>query len=389
MYDFKVVAHTGDLNVYFVTGERSGYSVDNLAPIEPSGLSASVPTGSEVHLTWNPPSDPDVGQYVIYRSVTEDFPADQAFEIGVSLNLGYVDQSPIAGGANYYRIRAVDVHGNAGPATSAIKVNSEVTRTFVGRANWNLVSVPLTVQNYSKNILFPGSISRAFSYQGTYTPEETLKNTSGYWLKFGGDLPIDISGLLRRVDTIVVNAGWNLIGSISEPIAAGNVISIPPGAVTSRLFEYSGMYKSSDSIRPGTGYWMKTNQPCKLILSADPHLEASAKLRMVMSDDMPPDPPHETADLALDRPRDFALEQSYPNPFNPATTIEYSLPAETHVRLTVYNLLGQEVAVLVDEVQESGYKAVRFNGDQLSSGIYIYRINAGGYTETKRMHLIK
>ncbi len=88
-------------------------------------------------------------------------------------------------------------------------------------------------------------------------------------------------------------------------------------------------------------------------------------------------------------PVSFALEQNYPNPFNPATTIRYSVPQRTTVRLKVFNTIGQQVASLVDEVQDAGAHEVRFNGLTLASGVYFYRLNAGSQTGTKRLLLLK
>lgn len=88
-------------------------------------------------------------------------------------------------------------------------------------------------------------------------------------------------------------------------------------------------------------------------------------------------------------PQAFALEQNYPNPFNPSTTIRYSVPGRMHVRLSVYNTLGQQVALLVDEVQEDGIHEVRFDADNIASGAYIYRIQVGTYSQTRRFLLIR
>jgi hypothetical protein len=88
-------------------------------------------------------------------------------------------------------------------------------------------------------------------------------------------------------------------------------------------------------------------------------------------------------------PAVFALNQNYPNPFNPATNLKYDLPVQSKVVLKVYNLLGQELATLVDEIQEPGYKSVNFNGDNLPSGIYFYKLSAGNYSSIKKMLLMK
>ena len=81
-------------------------------------------------------------------------------------------------------------------------------------------------------------------------------------------------------------------------------------------------------------------------------------------------------------PSKFALRQNYPNPFNPSTRIIYAVPRESQVALKVYDLIGQEVAVLVDEVKEAGTYEVTFNALNLSSGVYIYKMKAEGFIST-------
>ncbi len=88
-------------------------------------------------------------------------------------------------------------------------------------------------------------------------------------------------------------------------------------------------------------------------------------------------------------PKDFALFQNYPNPFNPSTEIRFSVPKTAHVRLSIYNLIGQHVETLVDEEKPAGNYAVRFNASRLSSGVYLYRFDAGSFSETRSMVFVK
>jgi hypothetical protein len=88
-------------------------------------------------------------------------------------------------------------------------------------------------------------------------------------------------------------------------------------------------------------------------------------------------------------PTQYRLGQNYPNPFNPATTIEYDLPSASRVELRLYDILGREVTTLVNEVQAAGYHSVRFDASGLASGVYLYRLRAGEFTQTKRMMLLR
>ena len=91
----------------------------------------------------------------------------------------------------------------------------------------------------------------------------------------------------------------------------------------------------------------------------------------------------------LEIPERYTLCQNYPNPFNPATTINYTVPKNSHVKLTVYNMLGQVVSVLVDGFQAQGSYNVKWDAHHLPSGLYFYRLETEGFTATKKMLLQK
>jgi hypothetical protein len=91
---------------------------------------------------------------------------------------------------------------------------------------------------------------------------------------------------------------------------------------------------------------------------------------------------------ATERP-DFILNQNYPNPFNSFTTISFLLPQSKFVELEIFDILGRKITVLVNGIKSAGKHKVEFNGNNLSSGIYFYRLKAGNFIETKKLILIK
>ena len=93
--------------------------------------------------------------------------------------------------------------------------------------------------------------------------------------------------------------------------------------------------------------------------------------------------------LEFTPPNTFALEQNYPNPFNPITTIQYQLAEDSDVLIQVYNIQGRKVKTLVDKSQPAGYYDYRFNAAGLASGLYFYRIQAGKFTKSRKMMVLK
>jgi hypothetical protein len=94
-------------------------------------------------------------------------------------------------------------------------------------------------------------------------------------------------------------------------------------------------------------------------------------------------------ELKLGVPKSIELAQNYPNPFNPSTTIRFGLPARSYVRLEVHNTLGQQVATLQDGEIDAGYHEMVFDGIGLPSGVYFYRMQAGSFSNSKKLLLIR
>lgn len=131
-------------------------------------------------------------------------------------------------------------------------------------SGWNMVSVPLTVANYSKSVLFPTATSSAFAYEGSYATKTTLENAIGYWLKFPSSQFVPMSGGTRTTDSVTVNAGWNMIGSLTSSFSTGLVTTSPGVVVSSPYYGYNAGYQTAASIMPGKAYWIKVNASGKL-----------------------------------------------------------------------------------------------------------------------------
>ena len=97
----------------------------------------------------------------------------------------------------------------------------------------------------------------------------------------------------------------------------------------------------------------------------------------------------EIVNVSVSGPTQFSLGQNYPNPFNPSTKIEYSIPVNGNVRLTIFNSLGKEMEKLVNNYQQAGNHEVRFDASNMSSGVYYYKIESQNFSDVKKMILIR
>ncbi len=265
-------------------------------------------------------------------------------------------------------------------------------------AGWNMISIaslPNGNRTVLKDTLFPSSISSAFTYETGYVVEDTLRLGTGYWLKFDSAQNLLLPDVPVYSESIVVVKGWNMIGSISIPISVSHIGSNPPNIGTSQFFGLSGSagYEIADTIEPGKGYWVRVNQPATLILPTEiPSGKAvpSGRLRIIPTSERPPSPPVSgMGDHHPIVPQSFALEQNYPNPFNPTTFFKFQLPVETHAEMKIYDVLGQEVATLVDEMKKPGKYTVRWEPQNVSSGVYYCVLSTSAGRLTRRLLLIK
>jgi len=160
------------------------------------------------------------------------------------------------------------VYTNEDDGTCIVQNNAILRSASYELSNgWNLLSLPIEPQSPSPTFVFP--TARAFySYEaGAYHPIDTLHSGFGFWVKLDSGETIDVFGAGIRSDTFHLAKGWNIIGSVDSAVAVGSIVIEPDTIFRSELYSYDSGYDIADSIRPGSGYWVKVSGDCRLILS--------------------------------------------------------------------------------------------------------------------------
>jgi hypothetical protein len=380
---------------------------------------------------------------------------------------------------------------------------------YTYNAGWRLVSIANEqlpkLTGYHAATLFPGYT--VFSYSGSYGLATDMFPGNGFWIKFPITTTARMFGRLLSNDTIPLSIGWNLVGAIGSPVAVSSLTVRPVGTHLSNFFGYTTSYVTADSLKPGQGYWVKSDSVGYIVLKStammpkmsDPnpnpfntltitdrdgnsqvlYFATDAEGKIDLRDyEMPPPSPVEgfrvsyasgriletypsitkagtafpimvnakngplsvswnivngdkkrftivdgengkylkattlyasgiignikagvsriilQVDGGVAVPKEFSLSQNYPNPFNPSTKVVVGLPQTAPLEVAVYNILGQKVATLVNEVREAGYHTITWNGTtdaglQVGTGVYFFRMNAGTYTAIRKVMMMK
>jgi hypothetical protein len=260
----------------------------------------------------------------------------------VATYLSVLGQSPVFSISKYvsYTFLAKDFASVSVRAADPLQPNTGTIQTARKFASWNDQMVALPIQLVS----------------------------------FGASLAPAGGGVNLRWSTLseVNNYGFEIQRGLS---AAGDFATVPGGFIPGHgTTTVPQNYAFDDKGAPaGTSYYRLK----QIDLDGAVHFSDPAKV------DVSPAGPGQNL------PAVFSLSQNFPNPFNPETVIRYSIPSRARVTLTVYNVIGEAVAVLVDGEQESGFHDVRFDGSSLASGVYFYRLQSAGFEQTRKLSLLK
>ena len=394
---------------------------DTIGPNAPANARTSVDLSNGLYqLTWDPPTPAKDGEtarrYLVYRFTT---PMYQTADLDVASNLlTLTGQTMIAppsriDGENQkysYAVSAFDRNNNESALTNVVTVNAPITTALLaspanGEKNFirgtalswyrNPTNLNYLVQVSASNDFAPASIVSVVSTTDTAVSISALAPQSTYyWRVLGGNQ--GGTGAYSNVRSF--RTGWPLPVTLVSPSSGLRNVSRRPtfvwqkGVGTSFHIQVTAVVSGTllvDTVAPDTMLL------CPIVLSPTTNYswivaasnaygtgDYSAESRFQTGQDIT------VTDRNGEIPADFALRQNYPNPFNPSTTICYELPKATSVSLRIFNTLGALVAVLVEGYRESGYHQVRWNAT-VPSGIYFYRLQAGGYLETKKMLLLR
>jgi surface protein len=305
---------------------------------------------------------------------------------------------------------------------------SEVTWNL--KKGWNLVSGPSSSVSVSsivdpQNVLIPNTF---FDFRSQYGNSTLLNPGRGYWVRtsdagtvvvssdvsaksvgttlFSESTPVNanVIHVMLQTDTTTLYWGGQLPAGLTAE--SFSLPPVPPAGVVDVRFDQDSRWVSDETaviyvrqnqdpisiavspselaLNPNDTYQLIEYEEVVLIGKSD--LESGQVFtlsprttRVALS----------TLEVRSELPAEFTLDQNYPNPFNPTTTIRFGLPEPADVSLEVYTVLGQKVMTLVNENRSAGWHTVSFNGSGLSSGVYVYRIQAGGMVQTRKLMLVK
>jgi hypothetical protein len=304
--------------------------------------------------------------------------------------------------------------------------------TITLEEGWNLIGAADTAFEVSSCISDPPNIfGKFFGYDRGYKGADSLIPFHGYWVKasqagslilgasaskhsasnsasdvLNNALPINISDAANN-EQVFYLAPANEIASRKIDLSIFELPPPPPHGLADIRFS-SGRYLEAVPVKGEGDYPIQLSGDiaypltikCKLAPSWSSSYTISmgngkTVLPLIGRNSVTINGSGGVIDLYVSKnniaaiPKEYYLEQNYPNPFNPSTIIKYALPDAVHVSLTVYNVLGQEVATLVNEQQDAGYKSVKFEMSNLPSGVYLYRLTAGSFVDLKKMVLMK
>ncbi len=393
---------------------------DTIPPGAPTGLQMTFNGGSGLYdLRWQSPapaSDGDTAaRYVVYRFRTATpAPTDRENPRNIISLAGGGGSTPPARvdslDAQYtYAVAALDKNNNESPlsniVTAGLSLSSPELVSPSGGSTTYTKGEPLVWRRKNGALVYRVQLDSTGEFAGGQMLVDVMTNDTSaipnglggqkayFWRVIAGNQAAESPASPPRT----FMTGWLMPPTPLYPILKTNIPRLatfqwsPNGATSYRLkvTDYSHVTvldtTTADTSLTSTTMLAASTIYFWTVLAINPYGEsdwsAESRFRTGTALAVPTMEP--------EVPDRFALDQNFPNPFNPATVIRYQLPVTAGVRIAVYDLLGREVAVLVDERRPAGRYEVSFDGTALASGVYLCRLTAGGFRETRRLVLMR
>ncbi len=394
------------------------------------GVSATVP----LYCTWNVDGNVTVGDPSTAAQIARFSPITSEDDIGargtfnIKGNLSFINGGRLAAGSNSgsnqsaSQYATVNIQGNLSfDNTAKFGVNS------MGNFDINFTGTKPQTVTLGTNVSFSHSGPPQCSVWDTIAAGANVTITGGhYWRSeqtlapngtgafvVNGTLNIDAQDTIKGSQKFIVSPGGTLGIGATDGITASTDANPYTGNIqvdSARVFssEANYVYDGTSAQKTGSGLPTTVNDltiedTAGVMLTQATTINGTLALKAGVFDNTIPFALGPGGKISYEGgslltgvkrkdvlvPQQFYMDQNYPNPFNPSTTIEFGVPSRSFVTVKVYNVLGQKVATLFSGEQNAGVYTVDFNGANFSSGVYFYRIQAGNWSKTKRMVMVK
>ncbi|MBE0571077.1 MAG: T9SS type A sorting domain-containing protein [Ignavibacteriaceae bacterium] len=390
------------------------YDADNITILETGVFEGNFGLEVQINNGWNSVSVPGINPDG--QGANQWWPGKDP-TVNVFKMLGsYIPVTTTIPGEGYWMKHLGNKVYNTGDEWPAGGIQRVPHYPIAARAGWNLIGgYETAAATNSLTTTPPGLITGPiYSYSGQFHTASTLEPGYGYFVKMSGDGQINLPGELINGNPEVINYFNQEWGKIILTDASGSsfVLYLVNDEVDLNLFELppfppEGAFDirfASGRIAENLNYGTQTLLMSGIIYPIKVQVEnVGITLQDQSGNKINADLIHgeeitvtnESINKLLilsdksETPITYSLEQNFPNPFNPTTTIKFAVTKESNVNLSIYNILGELVSTLVNEQLKSGYHQYEFDASNLASGVYLYRIIAGDFVETRKMVLLR
>jgi hypothetical protein len=368
-------------------------------------LSVNVANGwNMVSIPGLHPVDQNVNTWWVYRDMSAN-----VFEYAG----GYQSVTYVTPGIGYWMKHTGARTYNTGDEWPAGGIQIVAHSPLAGASGWNLIGgYELSVTAGNVTTVPPGLQSGPiYKYSGGYQVAATLDPGYGYWIKLTGAGQIIIpETLLKGTEPVeYFPEGWGKI-VLTDAAGVNYTLYAVKGEVDLSQYELppappTGMFDirfESGRIAEDINSSVQTIDMSGVTYPVTVRAEGmdirlQDETGKIVNANLKSGEDIVVSDATINKlmvageliPAEYSLEQNYPNPFNPSTTIKFTVPKESNVNLSIYNVLGELVSTVVNEQMKPGYYEYEFNASSLASGIYLYRIKAGDFIKTLKMVLMK